>query len=128
MGTECQYRNNQMISKEDYKDLKEYYDYQRKVAYNKEVVLNMAEKFEGRVYNDMGMVNMNEMKDLLWTRVKPKDYEEPRKGWVPQDEKLRFDWEEKPNMPKTRWNGPKDQKPMNTTVPTGWQDVFDDDK
>lgn len=128
MGTECQYRNNQMISKEDYKDLKEYYDYQRKVAYNKEVVLNMAEKFEGRVYNDMGMVNMNEMKDLLWTRVKPKDYEEPRKGWVPQDEKLRFDWEGEPSMPKTKWNAPKNLNPIETTMPTGWQDVFDDDK
>ena len=77
MVAECQNRNNQMITKEDYKNLKEYYDYQRKQAYNKEVVFAMAEKFEGRVYNDFGMVNMKDMKDLLWVRVKPEDYEEP---------------------------------------------------
>ena len=74
MWTEGQYRNNQMITKEDYKDLKEYYDYQRKIAYNKEIVLSMADKFEGRVYNDFGMVNIKDMKELLWTRVKPEDY------------------------------------------------------
>ena len=33
----------------------------------------MADNFEGRVYNDFGMVGIDEMKDLLWTRVKPKD-------------------------------------------------------
>ena len=117
-----------MITKEKYREMKEYYDYQRKVAYNKEVVLNMADKFEGRVYNDFGMVDIGEMKNLLWTRVKPEDYEEPRKGWVPEDESLRFDWEGPPSMPKTKWKGPKDQNPMSTMVPSGWQDVFDDDK
>ena len=44
------------ITKQSYKDLKEYWDYQRKVEYNKEVVHYMADKFEGRVYNDFGMV------------------------------------------------------------------------
>ena len=46
------------------------------------MVFNMAESFEGRVYNDFGMVNLQDMKQLLWHRVKPEDYEEPRKGWV----------------------------------------------
>ena len=128
MGTECQYRNNQMITKEDYKDLKEYYDYQRKIAYNKEIVLSMADKFEGRVYNDFGMVNIKDMKELLWTRVKPEDYEEPRKGWVPQDENLRIEWEGQAQMPKKEWNGPKNLNPMDTVVPRGWEQVFDDDK
>ena len=124
----CRNRNNQMITKEDYKDLKEYYDYQRKIAYNKEIVLSMADKFEGRVYNDFGMVNIKDMKELLWTRVKPEDYEEPRKGWVPQDENLRFEWEGQAQMPKTEWNGPKNLNPMDTVVPRGWEQAFDDDK
>ena len=131
MVAECQNRNNQMITKEDYKNLKEYYDYQRKQAYNKEVVFAMAEKFEGRVYNDFGMVNMKDMKDLLWVRVKPEDYEEPRKGWVPQDESLRFEWEGPPNMPKTQYNGPKyhpDIDPLDTVMPSGWEGAFGDDK
>jgi hypothetical protein len=88
------------ITKQSYKDLKEYWDYQRKVQYNKEVVYRMADRFEGRVYNDFGMVDLNEMKNLLWTRVKSDDYEEPRKGWVPEEPSLRFEWEGKANMPK----------------------------
>ena len=128
MVAECQNRNNQMITKEQYENLKEYYDYQRKVAYNKEIVFNMAEKFEGRVYNDFGMVNMKDMKELLWVRVKPEDYEEPRAGWVPQDESLRFEGEGQAKMPKTKWNGPKDLNPMDTVMPRGWASAFDDDK
>ena len=60
----------------------------------------MAEKFKGRVYNDLGMVHIDEMKTLLWLRVDSKDYEEPRKGWVPEDPKYRFEWEGPAHMPK----------------------------
>tara|TARA_Y100000004_G_scaffold17386_1_gene17946 strand:+ start:503 stop:805 length:303 start_codon:yes stop_codon:yes gene_type:complete len=88
------------ISKESYKDLKEYWDYQRKVQYNKEVVHKMADHFQGRVYNDFGPVNLDDMKELLWTRVKSSDYEEPKKDWVPEDPSLRFEWEGPAYMPK----------------------------
>ena len=107
MVTECTNTNNQMITKKQYEDLKEYWDYQRKVQYNKEVVHNMADTFEGRVYNDFGMVNLEDMKDLLWTRVRPEDYEEPRKGWVPEDPKLRFEWEGQAHMPRLDFELPK---------------------
>ena len=96
-----------MITKEQYNDLKEYWDYQRKIAYNKEMVYMMADNFEGRVYNDFGMVNIDEMKDLLWTRVRPEDYEEPRKNWVPEDPKLRFEWEGQAHMPRLDFELPK---------------------
>ena len=39
------------------------------------------------------------MKDILWTRVKSEDYEEPKKGYVPSDPKLRFDWEDEAYLP-----------------------------
>ena len=81
------------VSKEEYKKLKEYFDFQRKVEYNKEMVHFMADRFEGRVYNDFGMVHIEEMKNLLWLRVDPNDYEEPKSGYVPADPKLRFEWE-----------------------------------
>ena len=100
MVTKCSNTNYQMITKKSYEDLKEYWDYQRKIAYNKEMVFMMANSFEGRVYNDFGMVNLDDMKDLLWTRVRPEDYEEPRKGCVPEDPKLRFEWEGPAYMPK----------------------------
>jgi len=107
MVTECSNTNYQMITKEQYKDLKEYWDYQRMIAYNKEMVFMMANNFEGRVYNDFGMVSIDEMKNLLWTRVRPEDYEEPRKGWVPEDPKLRFEWEGQAHMPRLDFELPK---------------------
>jgi len=107
MVTECSNTNYQMITKEQYKDLKEYWDYQRMIAYNKEMVFMMANNFEGRVYNDFGMVSIDEMKNLLWTRVKPEDYEEPIKGWVPEDPKLRFEWEGQAHMPRLDFELPK---------------------
>jgi len=118
-----------MITKKDYKDLKEYWDYQRKVEYNKEVVHNMADQFEGRVYNDFGAVNLNDMKDLLWTRVKPKDYENPRKGWVPLNEKYRFEWEGKANMPDFEIETPKGDKiALKAKDIKEWQKAFDDEE
>jgi len=45
------------IPKTKYEDLKEYYDYQRKIAYNKELIFHMADRFQNRVYNDFGMVS-----------------------------------------------------------------------
>ena len=87
------------ISKKSYEELKEYWDYQTKIEYNKEMVYFMAEKFKGRVYNDMGMVHIDEMKDLLWTRIDPSQYDEPKRGYVPADPKLRFEWEGEANLP-----------------------------
>ena len=81
------------ITKESYKDLKEYWDYQRKVQYNRETVFRMAEQFENRVYSDLGSVDLNTIKDQLWVRVKTDDYEDPPKNWVPEDPTLRFEWE-----------------------------------
>ena len=39
------------IPKTKYEELKEYWDYQRKIAYNKEVIYHMADRFQNRVYN-----------------------------------------------------------------------------
>ena len=128
MVTECTNRNYQMITKKDYEDLKEYWDYQRKVQYNKEVVHNMADQFECRVYNDFGMVDLREMKDLLWARVKTADYEEPRKGWVPEDPKLRFEWEGEAYMPKFEIEKPKGRPVvLRAKDHKEWQDAFEDD-
>ena len=129
MVTGCTNTDNQMITKKDYEELKEYWDYQRKVEYNKEVVHNMADTFEGRVYNDFGAVNLNDMKELLWLRVKPEDYENPRKGWVPINEKYRFEWEGEANMPNFEIDTPKgDRIALKAKDIKGWQEAFEDDK
>ena len=128
MVTGCTNTDNQMITKKDYEELKDYWDYQRKVEYNKEVVHNMADTFEGRVYNDFGAVNLNDMKELLWMRVKPEDYENPRKGWVPINEKYRFEWEGEANMPNFEIDTPKgDRIALKAKDIKRWQEAFEDD-
>jgi len=87
------------ITKLQYDNLKEYWDYQRKVAYNREQVYAMAEKFEDRVFNDFGMLPLETIKEQIWVRVKPADYEDAPKGWVPKDPSVRFDWEPDPDSP-----------------------------
>ena len=96
------------IPKTKYEDLKEYYDYQRKIAYNKEVIYHMADRFQNRVYNDFGAVSIEKLKEILWTRVQPEDYEEPRKGYVPEDPKLRIEGEGEAFLPEIMI--PKDDK------------------
>ena len=82
------------ISKKSYEELKEYWDYQRKIEYNKEMVHFMAEKFKGRVYNDFGMVHIDEMKDLLWTRIDLKiNMKNQKKVMYQQIQRYRFEWE-----------------------------------
>ena len=53
----------------------------------------MADRFEGRVYNDFGMVHLDNMKKHLWDRIQPSEYEEPPKDWVPEDPKFKL-WNE----------------------------------
>jgi len=96
------------IPKTKYEDLKEYYDYQRKIAYNKEVIYHMAGRFQNRVYNDFGQVSIEKLKEILWTRVQPEDYEEPRKGYVPEDPNLRIEGEGEAFLPEIMI--PKDDK------------------
>ena len=45
---------------------------------------------------------------ILWTRVQPEDYEEPRKGYVPEDPNLRIEGEGEPFLPEVMI--PKDDK------------------
>ena len=56
------------IPKTKYEELKEYWDYQRKIEYNREVIYFMADKFQNRVYNDMGNVSIENLKKILWDK------------------------------------------------------------
>jgi hypothetical protein len=112
------------ITKEQYIDLKEYWDYQRKVAYNKEMLDQIADQFKNRVHNEFGIMEHSEIKKILWDRVESEDYEDPPKHWVPQDATVRFDWEIDPNTPK-QLAKPKG-KPVILRAKDGWEKAFDD--
>ena len=52
------------------------------------------------IKNKAELPDINEMKDLLWTKVKTEDYEEPRKGYVPEDPNLRIEGEGEAFLPE----------------------------
>jgi len=96
-----------MITKEQYKDLKEYWDYQRVLEYNKEALKHRLAKVKGRVFDIHGPVESENLFEEIWVNITDKDLEIPFKGWVPQNEKFRFEWERDPNTPKQLPNIPK---------------------
>ena len=52
----------------------------------------MAEKFDGRMVTEYGTVPLNELQEMMWSKINPKDYDDPPKDWIPNDDKLRFEW------------------------------------
>ena len=49
------------IQEKEYIHLKEYWDFQRKLEYNKEQVYKMADNFSGRMYSEFGPVNIDKV-------------------------------------------------------------------
>ena len=91
------------LTKTEYTDLKEYYDYQRKIQYNRERVEKIAETYEVRIaMPEYGMLTEKEIFDIMWNKVKPSDYDDPPKDWIPSDDKLRFEWELDPKLPTSK--------------------------
>ncbi len=84
-----------MISKEDYMAQKPYWDYQRKVEYNREKVLkgclNIIKHF-GET-EDGFQLEQGELFDRLWNEITPADYDEPESDWVPAKPELRIEGE-----------------------------------
>ena len=85
-----------MINKQSYEDLKAYWDFQRKVEYNKEKLEHLAKKMQGQVYNEFGLISGKELLETLWTKLPQEAYEDPHPGWVPRDKSYRHEWEKEP--------------------------------
>ena len=81
------------ISKQSYTDLKEYWDYQRLLEYNRELLQQRLSKVNETVYVQFGHINTDTMFDKIWMDIRHEDLETPIVGWVPQNEKYRFEWE-----------------------------------
>ena len=88
------------ITKQSYKDLKEYWDFQRKIEYNKERLRALTKEMEGRVYSQFGMLNETELFDSLWDKLPQDAYENPPPTFIPENEDYRFEWEGEPNKQK----------------------------
>ena len=101
------------ISKESYQDLKAYWDYQRLREYNKELLRHRLSRVKAQMSNHMigpGQLDANAMFEDIWVNVQDEDLENPLPGWIPQEEKLRFEWEGEPDntvkLPKYKGGRP----------------------
>ena len=81
------------ISEKDYKELKEYWDYQRKVEYNREKVYHMAERIAANTYTEFGRLPVNEVQSILWSKIESSVYDDPPRGYIPENPEYRL-WSE----------------------------------
>ena len=84
-----------MISKEQYKELKPYYDYQRLKEYNKEKLkeklFHLVKQFGD---DDEDEFNIDAIFEQMWATMKDEDYDRPIPwSWVPKDPKWKL-WNE----------------------------------
>jgi len=73
------------VSKEEYKKLKEYFDFQRKVEYNKEKLRKAV---------SVMLEQPDILFDDIWGKMKEEEMVDVPKGWVPQNDKLKIEGEE----------------------------------
>ena len=78
------------ISEKDYKELKEYWYYQRKVEYNREKVYHMAERIAANTYTEFGRLPIDEVQSILWSKIEPGVYDDPPKGYIPENPEYRL--------------------------------------
>ena len=64
-----------MISKQSYIDLKEYWDYQRLLEYNKEKLKDKLQRVEGRVFSQFGPVKTDDLFNDIWINIETADLE-----------------------------------------------------
>lgn len=87
------------ISEKSYKDLKEYWDFQRTKEYNWEKICHMCDNMESKFIftndnNGLAGITGMELKKNLWNHIKESEFEIPPKSWIPKDKKYRL-WNEK---------------------------------
>lgn len=87
------------ISKQSYEQLKEYWDFQRVIEYNKELLKRRLAMTKSKIFSPAGMdIEPENMFDVIWPKVTQDDYEDPPKEWVPENENYRFEWETYPKQ------------------------------
>ena len=82
-----------MITEEQYRDLPEYWDYQRKIEYNKEKCMTACEKIMEHFGDVEDGKDAEEMFQTMWHKIEPEDYDEPPFDWIPKNPELRLEHE-----------------------------------
>ena len=77
------------ISKEEYNELKPYWDFQRKKEYNRELLRGAIEEIETRTG-----LSLQSSFDEMWSMVKEGEYQDAPNNWVPKDDTWRINGKE----------------------------------
>ena len=58
-----------------------------------ELLKERLSKINDTVYAQFGYINTDSMYDKIWDDIRHEDLETPVVGWVPKNEKYRFEWD-----------------------------------
>jgi len=95
------------ISEHSYNDLKEYWDFQRKLEYNREILKRNIQEFSPMKINpEMSHFNEDQIFDFMWARLDQDDYEDPPTEWTPKNEEYRL-WNESEPLKQLQLPKPK---------------------
>ena len=75
--------------------MKEYWDYQRKVEYNREQLLDQLQN----VHDDLDSDTIERMFDDIWNYQDPEDYDDPPREWIPKNKQFQIEGELKGFLP-----------------------------
>ena len=82
------------ITELSYKDLIEYWDYQRKLEYNRELLKkNISKHSLNNFHPELSQFSEDEIFKLMWDKITNEDYEDPPTNWVPKNDEYRL-WNE----------------------------------
>mgnify|MGYP007062019081 CR=1 FL=1 len=79
-----------MITLEQYNDMPEYWDYQRKIEFNKEKCRKACENIQENFGELSSEADVDDMFEMMWHQIDTEDYEDPPKDWVPKNPDLRL--------------------------------------
>ena len=75
-----------MISQEQYQSLKEYYDWQRVIEYNREEAYAKAERIVEGIKEQNVELDVDRVFEELWNDIDPEEYEYPvPDSWIPKN-------------------------------------------
>ena len=90
-----------MITKKDYTEFKPYWDYQRKIQYNKELLQDRVDMIQLEFKTHEGVdMPLEEMFEEMWNNLEPEDYEKPPKAWIPKNIKYQVEGEAQGSSPR----------------------------
>jgi len=77
-----------MIGREEYIDQKPYWDYQRKIEFNKEQLKWNVDRIHENL--DFIEVDAEDIFTEMWNRLPMEEYEDPPRNWIPENEKYQI--------------------------------------